>query len=140
MGKTLPNLCYYNNEEYSFSKPYSEHTAQLIDEEVKQLIATEYDRAKMILVEHKEGHAQLAQLLMDREVIFAEDVERIFGKRPWTSRTEEILAINAEEQKSESDATSFDDANADIIRQKAIDAVIEKARQAEAEQRTAENA
>jgi cell division protease FtsH len=140
MGKTLPNLCYYNNEEYSFNKPYSEHTAQLIDEEVKQLIATEYDRAKMILVEHKDGHAQLAQLLMDREVIFAEDVERIFGKRPWTSRTEEILAINAEEQKSEADATSFDDANADIIRQKAIDAVIEKARQAEAEQRTAENA
>lgn len=137
MGKTLPNLCYYNNEEYSFSKPYSDHTAQLIDEEVKQLIASEYERAKKILVEHKEGHAQLAQLLVEREVIFAEDVERIFGKRPWTSRTEEILALNAEEQKETAGDTSSDDANADIIRQKAIDAVIEKAKQAEAEQKTA---
>ena len=137
MGKTLPNLCYYNNEEYSFSKPYSDHTAQLIDEEVKQLIASEYERAKKILVEHKEGHAQLAQLLVEREVIFAEDVERIFGKRPWTSRTEEILALNAEEQKETAGDTSADDANADIIRQKAIDAVIEKAKQAEAKQKTA---
>lgn len=137
MGKTLPNLCYYNNEEYSFSKPYSDHTAQLIDEEVKQLIASEYERAKKILVEHKEGHAQLAQLLVEREVIFAEDVERIFGKRPWTSRTEEILALNAEEQKETAGDTSTDDANADIIRQKAIDAVIEKAKQAEAKQKTA---
>ena len=135
MGKTLPNLCYYNNEEYSFNKPYSEHTAQLIDEEVKQLIATEYERAKKLLVEHKEGHAQLAQLLVEQEVIFAEDVERIFGKRPWTSRTEEILALNAEEQKETAGETSTDDANADIIRQKAIDAVIEKAKQAEAEQK-----
>jgi cell division protease FtsH len=137
MGKTLPNLCYYNNEEYSFNKPYSDHTAQLIDEEVKQLIATEYERAKKILVEHKEGHAQLAQLLVEQEVIFAEDVERIFGKRPWTSRTEEILALNAEEQKETAGETSTDDANADIIRQKAIDAVIEKAKQAEAEQKAA---
>lgn len=137
MGKTLPNLCYYNNDEYSFNKPYSEHTAQLIDEEVKQLIATEYDRAKQILAEHKDGHAELAQLLMDREVIFAEDVERIFGKRPWTSRTEEILAMNAEGQKEDADNTSFDDANADIIRQKAIDAVVEKAKQTEAEQNAA---
>ena len=137
MSDKLPNLCYYNNEEYSFNKPYSEHTAQLIDEEVKQLIATEYERAKKILVEHKEGHAQLAQLLVEREVIFAEDVERIFGKRPWTSRTEEILALNAEEQKETAGDTSTDDANADIIRQKAIDAVIEKAKQAEAEQKTA---
>ena len=137
MGKTLPNLCYYNNEEYSFNKPYSDHTAQLIDEEVKQLIATEYERAKKILVEHKEGHAQLAQLLVEQEVIFAEDVERIFGKRPWTSRTEEILALNAEEQKETAGETLTDDANADIIRQKAIDAVIEKAKQAEAEQKAA---
>lgn len=135
MGKTLPNLCYYNNEEYSFNKPYSEHTAQLIDEEVKQLIATEYERAKRILVENKEGHAQLAQLLVEREVIFADDVEKIFGKRPWTSRTEEILALNAEEQKGATDNAPSDDSNADIIRQKAIDAVIEKAKQAETEQK-----
>jgi cell division protease FtsH len=91
MSEKLYNLCYYNNEEYSFSKPYSEATAQLIDEEVKKMIAEQYERAKSILSEHKEGHAALAQLLIEREVIFAEDVERIFGKRPWASRSDEIL-------------------------------------------------
>lgn len=91
MSDRLPNLCYYNNEEYSFNKPYSDSTAQLIDEEVKKMINEQYVRAKGLLEEHKEGHNQLAQLLMDREVIFAEDVEKIFGKRPWTSRSEEIL-------------------------------------------------
>ena len=91
MSDKLPNLCYYNNEEYSFSKPYSEETARLIDEEVKRMIAEQYERAKELLREHQEGHGQLAQLLIDREVIFAEDVERIFGERPWASRSEEIL-------------------------------------------------
>ena len=62
-----------------------------MDEEVLKMINEQYERAKQILTEHKEGHAQLAQLLVDREVIFAEDVERIFGKRPWTSRSEELL-------------------------------------------------
>jgi cell division protease FtsH len=103
MSDKLPNLCYYNNEEYSFNKPYSENTAQLIDEEVKKMIAEQYERAKAILDEHRDGHAQLAQLLVDREVIFAEDVEKIFGKRPWTSRTEELLSLNAEYEKSEKD-------------------------------------
>lgn len=94
MSDKLPNLCYYNNDEYSFNKPYSEKTAELIDEEVKRMISEQYDRAKAILSEHKEGHNELAQLLMDKEVIFAEDVERIFGKRPWASRSEEIIAAN----------------------------------------------
>lgn len=130
MGESLPNLCYYNNDEYSFGKPYSEHTAQLIDEEVKKLIAVEYERAKKILSEHKEGHAQLAQILIDREVIFAEDVEAIFGKRPWVSRTEEILASTSEGNASKEDnsSPSYTDENADIIRMKAVEAVIEKAR------------
>lgn len=91
MSNKLPNLCYYNNDEYSFNKPYSEKTAELIDSEAKNMIAEQYERAKSILTEHKEGHNKLAQLLMDREVIFAEDVEKIFGKRPWASRSEEIL-------------------------------------------------
>ena len=92
MSDKLPNLCYYNNDEYSFNKPYSEHTAELIDSEVKQMIAEQYDRAKRILTEHKEGHNRLAELLIEKEVIFAEDVEAIFGKRPWASRSEEIMA------------------------------------------------
>ena len=92
MGENLPNLCYYNNEEYNFQRPYSEATAKLIDEEVKHMIAVQYERAKKILRENSEKHAQLAQLLFEREVIFADDVEKIFGPRPWTSRTEEILS------------------------------------------------
>ncbi len=94
MSDRLPNLCYYNNDEYSFNKPYSESTAQVIDEEVKLMIKEQYERAKLILSEHKEGHNKLANLLMEREVIFAEDVEHIFGKRPWASRSEEILSDN----------------------------------------------
>ena len=91
MSDKLPNVCYYNNAEYQFQKPYSETTAKIMDDEVLRMINEQYDRAKQILTEHKEGHAQLAQLLIDREVIFAEDVEKIFGKRPWTSRAEELL-------------------------------------------------
>lgn len=101
MSDKMPNLCYYNTNEYQFSKPYSEHTAELIDKEVQDMIAEQYERAKNLLVEHREGHNELAQLLIDREVIFAEDVERIFGKRPWTSRTEEILSLENSEAEEE---------------------------------------
>lgn len=101
MSEKLPNLCYYNNDEYSFSKPYSDSTAQLIDEEVKRMINEQYDRAKALLETHKEGHAQLAQLLVEKEVIFAEDVERIFGKRPWVSRTEELLSLNENQEEQQ---------------------------------------
>ena len=91
MSDRLPNLCYYNNAEYQFQRPYSEETAKLIDNEVLKMINEQYERAKQILRDHADGHAQLAQLLIDREVIFAEDVEKIFGKRPWTSRADELL-------------------------------------------------
>ena len=91
MSDKLPNLCFYNNNEYSFQRPYSETTAKVMDDEVMHIISTQYERAKQILSEHAEGHAQLAQLLIEREVIFAEDVERIFGKRPWVSRSEVLL-------------------------------------------------
>ena len=91
MSDKLPNICYYSNQEYQFQRPYSETTAKIMDDEVLRMINEQYERAKRILTEHKEGHAQLAQLLVDREVIFAEDVEKIFGKRPWTSRAEELL-------------------------------------------------
>ena len=104
MSDKLPNLCYYNNEEYSFSKPYSDRTAELIDEEVKRMINEQYERAKALLAEHKEGHNQLAQLLVEKEVIFAEDVERIFGKRPWASRSEEIMNKQEEEKAVEADS------------------------------------
>ena len=91
MSDRLPNLCYYNNEEYQFSKPYSEDTARLIDQEVQRMVSEQYARAKQLLSEKQDGHAQLARLLEEREVIFAEDVEHIFGKRPWASRADELL-------------------------------------------------
>ena len=101
MSDKLPNLCYYNNTEYQFQRPYSETTAKVMDDEVLTLVNAQYARAKQILAEHKDGHAELAQLLIDREVIFADDVERIFGKRPWTSRAEELLEA---QQRAEAEA------------------------------------
>jgi len=99
MSEKLPNVCYYDNNEYAFTKPYSAETARIIDDEVLKMVNEQYDRAKQILLEHKEGHNALALLLIQREVIFADDVEKIFGKRQWTSRAEEI--INDNDKKDE---------------------------------------
>ena len=83
MSDALPNLCYYSNDEYSWQRPYSEATAELIDKEVKRMIAEQYERAKQLLMEKRDGHKALSDLLVEREVIYA--------KRPWVSRTEELL-------------------------------------------------
>lgn len=104
MSEKIPNLCYYNNEEYSFNKPYSEKTAELIDNEVQLMVNQQYQRAKDILSEHRKEHNELAELLIEKEVIFAEDVERIFGKRPWTSRSEEIMALEKEKQAKQTES------------------------------------
>ena len=98
MSDKLPNICYYNNQEYQFQRPYSDTTAKIMDDEVLKMVNEQYERAKQILLEHKEGHNALAELLISREVIFADDVEKIFGKRPWVSRSQEIMA---EEGKAE---------------------------------------
>lgn len=130
MSDRLQNICYYNNNEYQFSKPYSEKTAEIIDEEVRALIGSQYERAKKVLLENKEGHAKLAQILFDREVIFAEDLENIFGKRQWTSRTDEILAENENDTETTEEGgatTSHKKENEEIIRQKIVQAVLEKA-------------
>ena len=105
MSDKLSNLCYYNNNEYSFNRPYSEKTAETIDNEVHAMINEQYERAKELLREHKKGHAELAKILMEREVIFAEDVEKIFGKRPWASRSEEIFAGNETTAENSSEET-----------------------------------
>ncbi|MCE5175771.1 MAG: ATP-dependent zinc metalloprotease FtsH [Bacteroidales bacterium] len=94
MSESLNNISYFDSSgssEFSFSKPYSEKTAEAIDKEVKALVAEQYDRAKLILSKNSTGHNKLADLLVEREVIFAEDLEKVFGKRQWTSRTEEII-------------------------------------------------
>ncbi len=103
MSEQLPNLSYYDStgQEYGFTKPYSEDTAKLIDKEVSRIVNEQYERAKSILRENAEKHAKLAEVLITREVIFAEDVEQIFGKRPWISRTEEILQDEETAKKEE---------------------------------------
>lgn len=112
MSEKLYNLCYYNNQEYQFEKPYSEKTAETIDSEVSALISRQYERAKQLLEKHKEGHAKLAALLEEREVIFAKDVEGIFGKRPWISRADEILQDEQEQMsKGSSNADDKDSSN-----------------------------
>lgn len=95
MSDSLYNLCYYNNQEYGFTKPYSERTSEKIDEEVRKLINEQYERAKKILTENADKHKALAQKLCEKEVIFSDDVEAIFGKRPWKSRADEILEAQA---------------------------------------------
>lgn len=117
MSDRLPNLCYYDStgSDYGFSKPYSGERARIIDEEVSRIISEQYERAKQILSEHSEGLTELAGVLISREVIFTEDVEKIFGKRQWTSRTDEILAAReaadkkaAEDKKDESENDGSD--------------------------------
>ena len=93
MRDKLANLSYYDStgqSEYSFGKPYSEKTAEMMDEEVKAIIEKAYIVAKQILTEHKDGLSQLAELLLEREVIFSEDLEHIFGKRKGSRRLEEL--------------------------------------------------
>ncbi len=93
MSDKIGNLSYYDSsgqQEYSFNKPYSEKTAEAIDDEVKALIDSEYERAKSILKKNKKGLQQLAELLLEKEVIFSDDLEKIFGKRPWKSYDELI--------------------------------------------------
>ena len=123
MSEKLPNVCYYNNAEYQFQRPYSETTAKIMDDEVLRMINEQYERAKQILTEHKEGHAQLAQLLIDREVIFAEDVEKIFGKRPWTSRAEELLEaqMKADAERMAEERAQELEAEAKAAEQKALE-------------------
>ena len=114
MSETLPHINYYDmqSDGYGLTKPYSDKTAELIDREATDIVRSQYERAKAILSEHAEGIQQLAQLLLDREVIYTEDVEHIFGKRPWISRTDELMQANApssETPAEETEATTISD-------------------------------
>ncbi len=114
MSERMPNISYYDStgQDYGFTKPYSDERAKLIDEEVSRIISEEYERAKKMLLEHSEGHARLTEVLLSREVIFTEDVENIFGKRRWVSRTEEILeeAKSKEQESAEPDSAATTEA------------------------------
>ena len=98
MSDKLPNVNYskIQGDAYGISKPYSNKTSELIDEEVNAIIAQQYQRAKDLLQENAEGHKALSDLLLEAEVIYTEDVERLLGKRQWTSRADEIKAANEE--------------------------------------------
>ena len=111
MSDKLPNVNYYDmqGDGYGITKPYSDRTAELIDQEAREIVRLEYERAKELLREHAEGLKALTQLLLDREVIYTEDVEHIFGKRAWVSRTEELILAN-EEAKSPSTEQGPDEA------------------------------
>lgn len=100
MSDKLPNVNYHRmqNEGYGITKPYSDRTAELIDEEVNALILSQYERAKELLREHAEGHQAVSDLLLEAEVIYTEDVERLLGKRQWASRADEIVAAKAERE------------------------------------------
>ena len=92
MSETIGNVSYFDStgqSEFMFSKPYSEKTAEIIDKEVKNIIQNQYERAKSILTEHRQGLEKLANLLLEKEVIFTEDVEIIFGKRPFATQQED---------------------------------------------------
>ena len=105
MSDSLPNVSYYDStENYGFSKPYSEERARAIDKEVQAIIDKEYARAREILSRYTTGHHELAELLLEREVIYTEDAEKIFGKRPWTSRND---IIEGQQTDSNSDNTSI---------------------------------
>ena len=111
MSDKLPNVNYYDmqGDGYGLTKPYSDRTAELIDEEAREIVRVEYERAKELLREHAEGLKTLTQLLLDREVIYTEDVEHIFGKRPWVSRTDEMILEREEknqEQGQEQESTT----------------------------------
>lgn len=102
MSDKLPNINYNDStgQDYGFSKPYSEETAKLIDEEVIRIINEQYERAKSILREYAAQHNEIRDLLVKKEVIYNEDVKAILGPRKWKSRTDEIIEINRKEEQN----------------------------------------
>ena len=104
LNKKLGNISYYDSsgqQEYSFTKPYSEKTSEIIDQEISLLIETAYKRAKDLLIANKENLERLAKVLLEKEVIFKEDLEEIFGKRPFDKEEpiKKILPILETETK-----------------------------------------
>ena len=100
MSDKLPNVNYTDStgQDYGFTKPYSDETAKMIDDEVVRLINEQYERAKEILKQYAAQHNQIRDLLVKKEVIYNEDVKAILGPRQWKSRTDEIIEINKKEE------------------------------------------
>lgn len=114
MSDKLSNLSYYDSsgQAYGFTKPYSDETALLIDKEVQIMIEEQYERAKKLLKEHAEGHNKLADILLEKEVIYADNLKELFGERQWTSRSDEILK-ETEEMAEGATTTDLVDENSE---------------------------
>lgn len=129
MSNKVGHVSFYDStgqSDMAFTKPYSEKTAELIDQEVKDLIETAYKRSFELLKKYKEGLTQLADILLEKEVIFTEDLERIFGKRPWKTlheREEEMKKELVEKRKLEEEKESkkTDDNNSDVVDKEEMD-------------------
>ncbi|MDR1227396.1 MAG: ATP-dependent zinc metalloprotease FtsH [Prevotellaceae bacterium] len=134
MSPRLRNLSYYDStgqSDYAFSKPYSEKTSEVIDEEVKVMVENAYKMAKQTLAKHKEGLRQLAELLLEREVIFSEDLEKIFGKRRGDKSAEEGVKPKRKlRAKKADDATEAEEGSAAEMAQ-AVESAAAKAPEAE---------
>lgn len=118
MSDKIGNLSYYDSSgqsDFSFTKPYSEKTAELIDSEVKGLVESAYARAKQLLGEHKNQHSEVAELLLEREVIFSDDLEKILGKRPWKDEEEEAETLQEKEAEKNEETVSEQEKNTDKV-------------------------
>ena len=112
MSDKLPNLNYNDStgQEMGFTKPYSDRTAEVIDEEVKRIVNEQYERAKQILQEYAAQHNQIRDALIVNEVIYHDDVARILGPRKWKSRTDEIIELTKAQDADKPKAIGSKDA------------------------------
>ncbi|MCQ2351603.1 MAG: ATP-dependent zinc metalloprotease FtsH [Paludibacteraceae bacterium] len=101
MSEKLKNISYFDStqSDYSFTKPYSDKTSEIIDSEIKKIVQEQFERAVKIIEENRDKHAELADILVEKEVIFADDVTRIFGPRPWKTRMDEITELNEKQEE-----------------------------------------
>ena len=112
LNEKVGNLTYYDSSgqnEYGFTKPYSEKTAELIDEEISKIIEEQYQRAIHLLIEHKDKLTDLAKVLLDKEVIFKDNLQKIFGDRPFDKSKSEATTAEENAEEKESSAVEQED-------------------------------
>ena len=117
LNEKIGNLTYYDSSgenEYGFTKPYSEKTAELIDEEISKMIEEQYQRAISILIKHKDKLTELATVLLDKEVIFKDNLQKIFGDRPYSKSDDTVIEVNSKDADAE---ISEADKSEDIIKE-----------------------